>query len=198
MTDRAESSRKRDEGAEKKRVEHNYTTTKQLHNKTQRPKQTEKTTRKRESSTGLEPAISRFVGGCLIHWATRTTRTLTSHIQQHNTTQHTTTTTHTTHTHTTHTHAHTTNTNQRRQPPKVRTPETNMQNQNTPLAVFNPHTHQHCRPCTGPPSNTNTQTHAHKHTNSQAFRQTDRRSGRQDNWMTGRLTGWQPPSPARL
>ena len=30
--------------------------------------------RKRESSTGLEPAISRFVGGCLIHWATRTAR----------------------------------------------------------------------------------------------------------------------------
>ena len=26
----------------------------------------------RKSSTGLEPAISRFVGGCLIHWATRT------------------------------------------------------------------------------------------------------------------------------
>lgn len=31
--------------------------------------------RKRESSTGLEPAISRFVGGCLIHWATRTSHT---------------------------------------------------------------------------------------------------------------------------
>lgn len=28
--------------------------------------------RQEKSSTGLEPAISRFVGGCLIHWATRT------------------------------------------------------------------------------------------------------------------------------
>ena len=28
--------------------------------------------RKEKSSTGLEPAISRFVGGCLIHWATKT------------------------------------------------------------------------------------------------------------------------------
>src|SRR3990167_3486801 len=27
---------------------------------------------KKKSSTGLEPAISRFVGGCLIHWATKT------------------------------------------------------------------------------------------------------------------------------
>ena len=27
---------------------------------------------KRKSTTGLEPAISRFVGGRLIHWATRT------------------------------------------------------------------------------------------------------------------------------
>ena len=39
----------------------------------------------RQSPTGLEPAISRFVGGCLIHWATGTLlipcSTLDSHPQ---------------------------------------------------------------------------------------------------------------------
>ena len=39
--------------------------------------------RKRESSTGLEPAISRFVGGCLIHWATRTARCIKNHTTTH-------------------------------------------------------------------------------------------------------------------
>ena len=37
-----------------------------------------KTRRKKDSQspTGLEPAISRFVGGCLIHWATGTLHTI--------------------------------------------------------------------------------------------------------------------------
>ncbi len=42
----------------------------------------------KKSSTGLEPAISRFVGGCLIHWATRTLRGVPHHT---NTTYFTTT-----------------------------------------------------------------------------------------------------------
>ena len=44
-------------------------------------------TSQRQSPTGLEPAISRFVGGCLIHWATGTLliacSTLASHPQLH-------------------------------------------------------------------------------------------------------------------
>ena len=43
--------------------------------------------KKEESSTGLEPAISRFVGGCLIHWATKTSTTSTSPTPNHTLTQ---------------------------------------------------------------------------------------------------------------
>ena len=130
----------------------------------------------KKSSTGLEPAISRFVGGCLIHWATKTSTRLQPPTLHHMHTQ--PPRTHQTH----HSHPHTF-THARKCTPHT-THQTNAANihhiftsPNTLmlylLAPFYSHTHKH------------TLTHSHIHTQAHAHTPS---SSRQDSSLGVVLT----------
>jgi hypothetical protein len=101
-----ESSR---ESKSRREIERELLMQKRKQKQKRKHKQKHKQKQKRKSSTGLEPAISRFVGGCLIHWATKTpyhiTHNTTYTYNTHNNQQSTTNTYHITRSHK-HTHQH--------------------------------------------------------------------------------------------